>query len=88
MLRSFPSRMMRPAPCASCVSWATTLKVVAFCVAAEESKEALRRLPGGPSTPLTIHLRQEVDRLNKVLRVAADTLRTLRLAVAGTVALG
>lgn len=54
----------------------------------EETREALRRLPGGPAAPLTIHLRQEVDRLNRVLHAVGDTLRTLRLAVAGTVALG
>ena len=48
----------------------------------------LRRQAGGPAAPLTIHLRQEIDRLNKVVRVVGDTLRTLRLAVAGSVALG
>lgn len=50
-------------------------------------RERVRKLPGGPSMPLTIHLRQEIDRLNRVLGAAGATLRTLRLAIAGTVAL-
>lgn len=53
----------------------------------EEVRERLRRLPGGPSQPLTVHLRQEVDRLNAVLALAASTLSQLRLAIAGTIAL-
>lgn len=54
----------------------------------ETVKESLKKLAGGASAPLNIHLRQEIDRLNKVVGVVADTLRTLRLAIAGTIALG
>ena len=50
---------------------------------AEEVKERLRRLPGGPQTPLTVHLRQELDRLNAVVRLTTATLKDLRLAIAG-----
>lgn len=48
----------------------------------------LKRLAGGPNTPLTIHLRQEVDRLNAVLSLVGEQLRALRSALAGTIALG
>jgi dynein heavy chain len=68
--------------------FATIISLFALNPAAEETKEMLRRQAGGPAAPLTIHLRQEIDRLNKVVRVVGDTLRTLRLAVAGSVALG
>ncbi len=53
----------------------------------EETRERLKRLPGGPSQPLTVHLRQEVDRLNTVLAAASGMLRNLRLAITGTIAL-
>jgi hypothetical protein len=53
----------------------------------QEVKERLKRLPGGPTQPLTIHLRQEIDRLNIVVRLATSTLENLRLAIAGTIAL-
>jgi dynein heavy chain, axonemal len=56
--------------------------------AVEETKERLRKLAGGPTAPLNIHLRQEVDRLNRVVAEVTDTLRALRLAIAGTIALG
>ena len=56
--------------------------------AGEESKEALRRLPGGVMAPLNVHLRQEIERLNKVLAVVADTLTMVQLAIAGSIALG
>ncbi len=49
----------------------------------EEVREKLRRLPGGPSQPLTVHLRQEIDRINTVISLTTATLRNLRLAVAG-----
>ena len=49
----------------------------------EATREKLRRLPGGPAQPLTVHLRQEVDRLNAVLALTAAMLRNLRLAIAG-----
>lgn len=54
---------------------------------AEETRERLKRLPGGASQPLTVHLRQEIERLNVVLRLTRSTLTDLRLAVAGAVAL-
>ena len=45
------------------------------------------KLPGGPTQPLTVHLRQEIDRLNIILDLCRSTLKNLRLAIAGTVAL-
>ena len=59
-------------------------------VAPEEVAERLQKLAGGPTAPLNVHLRQEVDRLNIVLRIARETLESLRLAIAGgcTVILG
>jgi dynein heavy chain len=53
----------------------------------EDVRDKLKRLPGGPTQPLTVHLRQEVDRLNAVLVLARATLADLRLAIAGTIAL-
>lgn len=53
----------------------------------EEVRERLKRLPGGPMQPLTVHLRQEIDRLNIIVRLATTTLQNLRLAIAGTIAL-
>ena len=50
---------------------------------AEEAKERLRKLPGGPQMPLTVHLRQEIDRLNTVIVLTTTTLTNLRLAIAG-----
>ena len=52
-------------------------------VASEEVAERLQKLPGGSTAPLNVHLRQEVDRLNIVLRIARQTLESLRLAIAG-----
>ena len=49
----------------------------------EEVREKLRKLPGGPTQPLTVHLRQEIDRINTVISLTVTTLRNLRLAVAG-----
>jgi len=53
----------------------------------EEVRDRLKRLPGGPTQPLTIHLRQEIDRLNIIVRLTTTTLQNLRLAIAGTIAL-
>lgn len=53
----------------------------------EDTKDKLKKLPGGPTQPLTVHLRQELDRLNIVLRLTSTTLKNLRLAIAGTIAL-
>ena len=49
----------------------------------EETRERLRKAPGGPAAPLNVHLRQEIDRLNTILRLTSTTLKNLRLAVAG-----
>lgn len=49
----------------------------------EEIRERLRKLQGGPTAPLNVHLRQEIDRLNLVIRLTTTTLKNLRLAVAG-----
>ena len=54
---------------------------------AEVIKERLRKLQGGPTAPLNVHLRQEMDRLNIILELTSKTLKNLRLAIAGTVAL-
>lgn len=53
----------------------------------EEVRDRLKRLPGGQTQPLTVHLRQEIDRLNIIVRLATSTLQNLRLAIAGTIAL-
>ena len=53
----------------------------------ERTKIALNKLPGGPTQPLTVHLRQEIDRLNIIVDLTTKTLKNLRLAIAGTVAL-
>jgi dynein heavy chain len=53
----------------------------------EDTKEALKKLSGGATGPLNIHLRQEIERLNKVIVAVAETLRMLRLAIAGTIAM-
>jgi len=53
----------------------------------ERVKENLKKLPGGPTAPLTVHLRQEIDRLNIIIEIATKTLKNLRLAIAGTIAL-
>ncbi len=49
----------------------------------EEVREKLRKLPGGPAQPLTVHLRQEIDRINSVILLTVTRLKDLRLAVAG-----
>ena len=49
----------------------------------EDIRERLRKLAGGPTAPLNVHLRQEIDRLNTVVRLTTTTLKNLRLAVAG-----
>ena len=54
---------------------------------ADFTAESLKKLAGGATAPLNIHLRQEIERLNKVVVVVADTLRVLRLAVAGSIAM-
>mmetsp|Transcript_5388 Transcript_5388/g.12712 ORF Transcript_5388/g.12712 Transcript_5388/m.12712 type:complete len:4322 (-) Transcript_5388:507-13472(-) len=41
----------------------------------EDTKEKLKKLPGGPTAPLTVHLRQELDRLNTITRLATQTLK-------------
>jgi dynein heavy chain len=53
----------------------------------EVTKEKLRKLAGGATQPLTVHLRQEMDRLNIIIDLTSRTLKNLRLAIAGTVAL-
>ena len=51
----------------------------------EATRERLRTL--GATAPLTIHLKQEVDRLDRVVALVGATLADLRLAIAGTIAL-
>ncbi|CAK0759668.1 Dynein gamma chain, flagellar outer arm [Coccomyxa viridis] len=53
----------------------------------EDVREKLRKLPGGPTQPLTVHLRQEIDRLNIIITLTTTTLKNVRLAIAGTIAL-
>lgn len=50
---------------------------------AEDVKDKLRKSPGGAQMPLTVHLRQEIDRLNTVIVLTARVLKDLRLAIAG-----
>ena len=49
----------------------------------EDVREKLRKLPGGPTQPLTVHLRQEIDWLNTIIALTTETLKDLRLAIAG-----
>ena len=51
----------------------------------EEVKDRLRKM--GAINPLNIHLKQEIDRLQGVMKLTKWTLTNLRLAIAGTVAL-
>ncbi len=44
----------------------------------EETKEKLKKLPGGPTQPLTVHLRQEIDRLNTIVKLTTQTLKVGR----------
>jgi len=53
----------------------------------EVAKEQMKKLPGGSTQPLTVHLKQEIDRLNIIIALTTKTLKNLRLAVAGTIAL-
>jgi len=53
----------------------------------EDTVDKLKKLPGGPTMPLTVHLRQEIDRLNTIISITRKTLSNLRLAIAGTIAL-
>ena len=49
----------------------------------DDTKDAIKRL--GESKPLNICLRQEVDRLQRVLSVVGSSLSNLTLAIAGTI---
>jgi dynein heavy chain, axonemal len=53
----------------------------------EDVKDKTAKLPGGASMPLTVTLRQEIDRLNMVIKLTRTTLSNLRLAIAGSIAL-
>lgn len=53
----------------------------------EDTRDKCAKLPGGPTMPLTVTLRQEIDRLNTVIKLTKSTLTNLRLAIAGSVAL-
>lgn len=53
----------------------------------EDIKDKCSKLPGGPTAPLTVTLRQEIDRLNTILGLTKTILTNLRLAIAGTIAL-
>jgi len=53
----------------------------------EETLEKLKKLAGGPTAPLNVFLRQEIDRLNTIISLTLTTLKNLRLAIAGTIAL-
>jgi len=50
-----------------------------------ETRDRLKKL--GETEPLTVHLKQEIDRLNIVLKLTVKTLKNLRLAIAGTIIL-
>eukprot|EP00898_Chlorokybus_atmophyticus_P005691 jgi/Chlat1/6122/Chrsp409S05665 len=53
----------------------------------EDTKEKLKKLPGSLNAPLNVHLKQETDRLNTIINMCTQSLKNLRLAVAGTIAL-
>lgn len=50
-----------------------------------DTKDKLKKL--GPTQPLIICLRQEIDCLNTTITLTSKTLKNLRLAIAGTIAL-
>ena len=52
-----------------------------------ETLDKLQKLPGGAQQPLTVHLLQEIDRLNILMSTVKTTLESLQLAIAGTIAL-
>lgn len=54
----------------------------------EATRKALNKLHGGAMSPLNVHLRQEIERLNRLIVVVRDALETLRSALAGNIALG
>merc|ERR1711988_30967 len=46
----------------------------------------LVKINGGPNPkPLNIHLKQEIDRMQKIIKITKDTCEQLKLAIAGTV---
>jgi dynein heavy chain len=51
----------------------------------DDVRESLAKM--GASAPLHVFLRQEVDRLQRVMSMTRSTLKDLRLAIAGTIAL-
>lgn len=52
-------------------------------IGVNEAYDNLQRQQGGAMQPLTIHLKQEIDRLNYIIRLTQDTLHGLRLAISG-----
>jgi len=51
-------------------------------------RKALEKLNGGANLmpkPLTIHLKQEIDRMDIIIKLTRNTLNNLRLAIAGTI---
>ena len=56
---------------------------VPLLLSQEDVREKLRKSPGGPTQPLTVHLRQEIDRLNTIIALTTEMLKDLRLAIAG-----
>ena len=62
----------------------TSYEQVPSTFSPEDVREKLKRSPGGPTQPLTVHLRQEIDRLNTIIALTTVTLKDLRLAIAGT----
>jgi dynein heavy chain, axonemal len=53
----------------------------------EDVKDKTAKLPGGQTMPLNVTLRQEIDRINIVVKLTRTTLSNLRLAIAGSIAL-
>lgn len=56
-------------------------------IGADYVRERLKKLSGGSTQPLNVFLRQEIDRLNQVVRVASSELKSLRQALAGFLSL-
>jgi dynein heavy chain len=56
-------------------------------ISADHVHERLKKHSGGSAQPLTVFLRQEIDRLNYVISIASSTLNSLRQALAGFLSL-
>jgi len=58
------------------------LKIILYCFI-RQVKDCLKKI--GSAQPLNIFLRQEIDRMQKVLIAVRSTLTDLKLAIDGTI---